>query len=143
MTPEKYFIETGKTIEEAISKIIKKLKCSRNEIEIEILDNGGGKKLLGLVRTPVTVKVALKDELAKIRSIIEDLLSLMKIEGEVFETKEGLTNILRIYTAGYDGLLIGKGGKTLNALQYIVSKMAKKSGINLPFYITVGDYKRS
>jgi len=55
LTPEKYFIETGKTIEEAISKVIKKLKCSRNEIEIEILDNGGGKKLLGLVRTPITV----------------------------------------------------------------------------------------
>ncbi|GAI67593.1 unnamed protein product, partial [marine sediment metagenome] len=32
-----------------------------------------------LVRTPVTVKVALKDELAKIRSIIEDLLSLIYI----------------------------------------------------------------
>ncbi|MCK4233610.1 Jag N-terminal domain-containing protein [candidate division WOR-3 bacterium] len=142
MTTNGYCIETGKTVEEAVAKAIKNLECSKDEIKVEILDKGGKKKFLGLVKTPVTVKVSLKDDLSKVKTIIEDILSLMEIEGEIFETKVGSDNIIKIFTAGYDGLLIGKGGRTLNALQYLVSKMAKKSGINLSFYITVGNYKR-
>lgn len=142
MNPEEYLIETGKTVEEAISKAMKKLNCTKNEVEISILDKGGKKRFLGLLKTPVTVKISLKDNLAKIRNIIEEILSFMQIEGEIFEKRDGSKNILSIYTAGYDGLLIGKGGKTLDAIQYIVSKMAKKTGIDIPFYITVGDYKR-
>jgi predicted RNA-binding protein Jag len=74
---------------------------------------------------------------------MEKLLSLMGIEGQVFEVKEGSRNLIKVYTAGYDGLLIGRGGRTLNALQYIVSRMARKAGIKLPFQIQIGDHKRS
>ncbi|OQX54890.1 MAG: hypothetical protein B5M53_05210 [Candidatus Cloacimonas sp. 4484_209] len=142
MSEEEYLIETGKSIEDAIQKAIKKLKCTQEEIEVEILEEKRKRNIFGLRSPTVTVKVTVKNELSKIKLIIENILSLMKIQGEVFQKKEGSANIITIYTAGYDGLLIGRGGKTLDALQYIVSKIARKSGINIPFYITVGNYKR-
>jgi len=143
MNSEKYLIETAKTVESAVTKAINKLECSRDEVDVEILDDGSKKKFMGLIKRPVTVKVGIKKDITNVKLIVENLLSLMGINGKVFERKEGSTNVLKILTAGYDGLLIGKGGKTLDALQYIVTRMAKKSGISAPFYITVGDYKRA
>lgn len=143
MNPEEHCIETGKTVDEAVSKAIRTLGCRRNEVEVRVLDDGKKRKFLGLVKTPVTVRVMRTAELTKVKGMVETLLSLMKIEGQVFEVKEGSRNIIKIYTAGYDGLLIGKGGRTLNAFQYIVSRMAKKSGIKLPFQIQIGDHKKA
>ncbi|TET19781.1 MAG: KH domain-containing protein [Candidatus Cloacimonadota bacterium] len=141
MSSKEYCIETGKTVDEAVDKAIKNLACSRADVEVEIIDKGK-KGFLGIFSSPVTVRVSLQGGLSKVKTIIQDILVLMDIDGQVFEAKEGKINILRIYTAGYDGLLIGRGGKTLNALQHVVSRMARKSGIRLPFYIRVGDYKQ-
>lgn len=143
MNSDDYCIERGKTVEEAISKGIERLDCSKEDVDIEVLEEGGKRKFLGLVTTPATIKVTLKKELTKAKKIVENILNLMDIDGKVFEKKKGSSNILHIYTAGYDGLLIGRGGKTLSALQYIVSKIAKRSGIKLSFSITVGDYNQN
>lgn len=143
MIQEEHRIETGRTVDEAVSKAIQAMGCCRDDVRIEVLDKGGKRGFLGFVKTPATVRVTRTGELAKIRAMVEELLSLMGIEGQVFEVKEGSRNLVKIYTAGYDGLLIGRGGRTLNALQYIISRMARKSGIRLPFKIQIGDHKKA
>lgn len=143
MNLEEHRIETGRTVDEAVSKAIRVLGCCRDDVKVEILDKGGKAKFLGLVKTPATVKVTRMPDLAKIKAMVEELLLLMDIEGQVFEVREGTRNIVKIYTAGYDGLLIGRGGRTLNALQYVVSRMARKAGIKLPFKIQIGDHKKA
>jgi spoIIIJ-associated protein len=143
MNLQDHRVETGRTVDEAVSKAIQALGCCRDDVRVEILDKGGKRKFLGFVKTPATVRVTRTAELTKIKVIVEKLLSLMGIEGQVFEVKEGSRNLVKVYTAGYDGLLIVRGGRTLNALQYIVSRMARKAGIKLPFQIQIGDQKRS
>jgi spoIIIJ-associated protein len=143
MSPEEHCIETGRTVDEAVSKAIRTLGCCADEVKVEVLEDGGKRRLLGLIRTPVTVKVTRTGELTRVKEIVEQLLSLMQIEGQVFDVKEGSRNIVKVYTAGYDGLLIGRGGRTLNAIQYIVSRMAKKAGIKLHFQIQIGDRKKA
>jgi predicted RNA-binding protein Jag len=142
MNPEDQRIETGKTVDEAVSRAVRALGCCRDDVRVEVLDKGGKPRFLGLARTPVTVRVSRTSELTKIKAMVEKLISLMGIEGQVFEVKEGSRNLVKIYTAGYDGLLIGRGGRTLNALQYIVFRMARKAGIKLSFQIQIGDHKR-
>ncbi len=143
MNREEHRIETGKTVDEAVSKAIRLLGCCRDDVRVEVLDQGGKPRFLGMAKTPATVKVTRMPELTKIKVMVKELLSLMDIEGQVFEVKEGTRNVVKIYTAGYDGLLIGRGGRTLNALQYVVSRMAKKAGIRLPFKIQIGDHKKA
>jgi spoIIIJ-associated protein len=143
MNLEEHRIETGRTVDEAVGKAIRALGCHRDDVRVEVLDKGGKPKFLGFVKTPATVKVTRKAELTKIKAMVEKLLSLMGIEGQVFEAREGSRNVVKIYTAGYDGLLIGRGGRTLNAMQYITSRMAKKAGITLPFKIQIGNHKRA
>ncbi len=143
MNPEEYRIETGRTVDEAVSKAVRALGCCRDEVKIEVLEKGGKRRFLGFVKSPASVKVTRSAGLTRVKTIVENLLSLMGIEGQVFEAKEGSRNLVKIYTAGYDGLLIGRGGKTLNALQHIVSRMARKAGIKLPFQIQIGDHKRA
>ena len=79
-------------------------------------------------KQPQTPAIAYSEELAKENDaaiFLSDLLKNMKIEAtvEAAETEDGLRlNIL----SATDGLLIGRRGETLDALQYIVSLYLNK-----------------
>lgn len=79
-------------------------------------------------KQPAAPAIAYSEELAKENDaaiFLSDLLKNMKIEAtvEAAETEEGLRlNIL----SSTDGLLIGRRGETLDALQYIVSLYMNK-----------------
>ncbi|MBM4330231.1 MAG: protein jag [Deltaproteobacteria bacterium] len=138
-------IETeGKNIEEAISKACQELKASREDLEIEILANGSS-GFLGLVgakkaqiratrKTPPAPERKEADfsspppghspaETAK--KTLQDLLHLLGMETEVELKDEPERILLRIKGDG-SGLLIGRKGQTLDALEYLINKIVHK-----------------
>jgi spoIIIJ-associated protein len=138
-------VETeGKTIEEAISKACEELKASREDLEIEVLTNGSS-GFLGLVgakkaQIRATVRetaVAAEKETGlpadasshmaaeTARKTLQDLLGLLEIEAGIDLKEEPERIVLNIKGDG-SGLLIGRKGQTLDALEYLINKIVHK-----------------
>ncbi|MDI6703690.1 MAG: RNA-binding cell elongation regulator Jag/EloR [bacterium] len=118
--------QEGRTADEAVESALKKLGVSREKVKVEILDKGN-KGLFGLVGSkPAKIKVFIKDDPSHIAyQITNRILGLMGIKAEI-DIKEDNDEIhLEIKTED-PGILIGKRGKTLNSLQFIVNLLVNK-----------------
>ena len=95
--------------------------------------------------------IAQDDMYEAAREILEQLLNLMDIEAQVtpseefsVNTDEGITTSIGLNIEGEDlGILIGRRGQTMGALQHIVRIiMAHKMDIRIPVVIDVEGYKQ-
>lgn len=119
---------SGKTIEEATEKALAQLGASREEVEIQILSQGG-RRLLGLGTQEARVRVNLRspepeEEVTLVaKEVVERLLGGMGVEARVNlrppDLPEGANSIILDITGQNLGILIGRRGETLRALQYI------------------------
>ena len=119
---------SGNTIEEATEKALAQLGASREEVEIQILSQGG-RRLLGLGTQEARVRVTLRppkpeEEVTLVaKEVLERLLVGMGIEAQVSlrptDLSEGPNPIVLDITGQNLGILIGRRGETLLALQYI------------------------
>lgn len=121
-----YVEKTGKTVEEAISLALEELEVSREEVEVEIMEEGT-KGVLGLFgNKEAKVKVTvIEDAKADAGNFIGDILDKMDIEAtvSVSETEEAV----KVEISGDNvGLLIGRRGETLDAIQYLTSLVVNK-----------------
>ncbi len=136
---------TAPTLEEAIEDGLAQLGLNRNDVIIEIIEEGS-KGVLGMgVRNAVVRLTALRppvqaeqpksseslpqtteEDVAIAREVLEELLTQMKIDAAVSTRQADASDdedeespwILDIQ-GGDLGVLIGRRGETLNALQYI------------------------
>jgi spoIIIJ-associated protein len=83
------------------------------------------------------------EEVAYARSALEKLLDLMKFSGaSVALLREDSSYILKISAGLKDGLIIGKNGQNLLALQYLISAaLDKKFKRHIPVIIDVDSYR--
>ena len=119
----------GKTTEEAIENASTHFQAPPEELEIEIV-SVGSPGIFGLGGRKARIRAARRAEpeddlLPLARTILEQLLVKMQEPGAVTATQEEDRISLLIATADA-GLLIGKQGQTLDALQYLVTKMVAK-----------------
>ncbi|MEW6680787.1 MAG: R3H domain-containing nucleic acid-binding protein [bacterium] len=76
------------------------------------------------------------------QAIVEKILSLMGISANVIAQKEG-ANIVIVIKSNDAGLLIGKDGKCLNALQEITQTIFfKKTGLKKRLVLDINDYRK-
>ena len=121
------FVEkTAKTVDEAIELALEELEVSRDEVEVEVLDEGN-KGVLGLFgNKEAKVKVTvITDAKADAGNFVGDILDKMDIEAtiSVSETDEAV----KVEISGDNvGLLIGRRGETLDAIQYLTSLVVNK-----------------
>jgi len=119
--------KSAKTVDEAVTDALVELGLTSDQVDVEILDEGS-KGLLGLfgsklARVRVTKKVNLKD-IAE--NFLSDLLKAMDISSKITLTEED-KNTLSINLEGEEmGVLIGKRGQTLDAVQYLTSLVVNK-----------------
>lgn len=111
---------------------------------LEILD-AGSSGFLGLFKSrQARIRVQrLVHRHTDVRDLVQDLLGSMEIPAAV-ETRvsEGVTEI-EIRTDGLDGLLIGRRGQTLVALQHLIGRLVSREfGQDLHFSVDVGDYRK-
>jgi len=131
----------GKTVDEAIATALGQLQLERSQVEVEVISAGrtglfglGGENARVLVRPITTEQVALESSTIKMAvEFLQRLLELMGIEAEVTarppETPgDGLGRVSAVLdVTGEDlGILIGRRGSTLAALQYTVNHMVSR-----------------
>jgi len=135
-----------KTAVEADGQVCKQCKCPPESLDIEII-SVGSPGLFGLGGRKARVRVALRDEsdadmLPQAQELLEQMLELMgekaTVEGRVDEEERLNLSI----DAEDAGLLIGKQGQTLEALQYLLTKMiAKKARRKVRVFIDIESYR--
>lgn len=119
--------KTGKTLEEAVELALNDLGISREEAEIEVIEQPS-KGLLGILGTkPARVKVAVKNSPARrIREFINSILNSMSLSANTVITEKD--NTVTVNLEGDKlGILIGKRGETLDALQYLLNLSTNKN----------------
>jgi spoIIIJ-associated protein len=135
---------SGKSVAEATARGLAKFGITSEQASIEVIDHGR-KGFLGLFGgTPVRVAVSQRVSVrARAEEIVGDLLRLMRLSYQLHVTEERNTLIIDIETAGSDGLLIGKGGNTLSALEYVANRMLQRGSKKSPkIILDVSGYKR-
>lgn len=144
----------GKTTEEAIDKACKELNRPKEELDIEVLEPGSA-GIFGIVGTKkARIKVVLPepekeeeegaevDEVEFAKKTLEDILSLIPAEAEVKAATVDGKVTLSIY-GDKSGLLIGRKGKTLDALQFLVNKIVNKAlSTKVQVVVDAEDYRQ-
>ncbi len=135
-TTESFEFE-GKTDQEAIENACRQLNLTRDEMEIEILEPGsagifglvGGRK--ARVKVTITKKgPELPDEddgIAIAKEALEKILALIPMEETTVRAEHLDGTIVLNIEGDRSGLLIGRKGRTLDALQFIVNKIVNKT----------------
>ncbi|MDI3480855.1 MAG: spoIIIJ-associated protein [Tepidanaerobacteraceae bacterium] len=121
----KWVEKQARTVEEAIEMALKELKIKREQAEIEVLEEGN-RGILGFLSKAARVKVTVKDNPGeRALEFIKGLTKHFKIEPKI-EVKEE-EDAIKINFEGKDvGVLIGKRGSTLDAIQYLTSLVANR-----------------
>lgn len=135
--------KSAKTIEEAVVLATQELGVSADQVEVQILENPA-KGFLGIIgnksaRVLVTLKKTDPIEAAKL--FLENILEKMGLTVRM-EIIDGDVTTFNLW--GNDlGILIGKHGQTLDALQYLVNLVANKHGDQkVRIVVDVEDYRR-
>ncbi|WP_163969271.1 RNA-binding cell elongation regulator Jag/EloR [Oceanobacillus halotolerans] len=119
---------SGQTVEEAVQSALKQLNTTRDQVDIDVIDEGK-KGLLGVFgskRAIVKVKRR-KNQVEKAKAFLYDVTSNMNVDVEVTSTVEE-NHVTFDLTGENIAILIGKRGQTLNALQYLVQLIINKQG---------------
>ena len=127
----------GKTQEEALEKALSNLNASTNEVIYNITETEG--KLFKAKKS--IVNVVLKNDVKnEIKDFINELKKKMNIDINM-EVKEvdDVFNVLLI--SDNNSILIGKEGRTINALQLILRQTLNKYGLNIKVNLDVSNYK--
>lgn len=117
---------TGKTVDEAIQIGLKKLGATRDEVEVAVLQVETP-RLFGLLgKTPAKIKLTYLQEDKNIaQRITSEILDLMGVDAEV--SVREFDEEIYIDIGGGGDILIGQRGRTLDALQYLVSRIINDS----------------
>ncbi len=121
----KFVEKSGKSVEEALRLALIELEVTREQVEIEILEEGS-KGFLGLGAKETRIKVSKKNTSTDVaQNFLGQLLKEMHIKADI--ECEQVEETLNINMIGEDmAILIGKRGQTLDSLQYLVSLVVNK-----------------
>ncbi|MDD6308169.1 MAG: protein jag [Clostridia bacterium] len=114
-------IKNAKSVDEAVAAALTELGVAENMVTVEVLDEGN-KGFLGLGGKDASVRVTVNevspDEVAT--EFLKKILSSMNLEADLQLKLED--HVMEIDITGEDmGILIGRRGETLSALQYLTS----------------------
>ena len=120
----------GKTVEEALTAASASLGVTSSELDYEVVEKGSS-GFLGIGAKPAVIKAKKieKEEtiVDKTRAYLETLFKAMDIQTEIEIDFDEENNNMNISLEGPEmGILIGKRGQTLDALQYLISLYVNK-----------------
>ncbi len=135
---------TGKSVAEATIAGLRELGIGRDDAHIEIVSKGS-RGFLGIfggspARVRISAQAAAED---RVEELVKDIMSRMGFSTQLHITEEKNALIVDIETAGADGLLIGKAGSTLSAVEYLVNRILQRENKRTPrIILDVSGYKR-
>ena len=123
------FVEfKGKTLDEALMQASVELGCASTDLEYNVVSEGST-GFLGLIGSKPFVTSARKKKtfVDDVREYLETLFKAMDIQADIKIEFNETDNLLDIDVEGPEmGILIGKRGQTLDALQYLISLAVNK-----------------
>ena len=118
---------TARSVEEAIEIALDQLGAERDQVEIDVISQGKG-GILGFGAEPARIKVTLASLPSNLPAVakltVDSLLRSMKVSATATPRPqlEGEEDTIEMDIEGEDsGLLIGRRGETLRALQFTVN----------------------
>lgn len=135
--------KTARTVDDAIDQAIAELGTSREEVDVEIIDQPS-KGFFGLLGTkPARVKVTVRNTPSrKVRAIMTDILATMNLDAKMdINEKDDIISVN--LKGGNLGILICRRGETLDALQYLINLSVNKNMENRKkFILDIEGYRR-
>lgn len=133
----------AKTVEEATAEALKILEVTEDKVNITVLDKGAKGVLLGLGARPAKVRVELKPEpVQEVKDFLREVTLVMGLSVKV-ETNKKEKHLHVTLTGDNMGILIGKRGQTLDALQYITNLTVGRHGdLQMIVVIDTENYRR-
>ncbi|NLW71186.1 MAG: protein jag [Eubacteriaceae bacterium] len=132
----------GKTVEEAIQNALKELETTGDKVTTKVLElpDTGLMSVFGNKYAKVEVTVN-DDALMKGKEFLAELMEKMNIDCEIEAGYEQEALYININT-DVTGILIGRRGQTLDAIQYLVSLVVNKDREEyLRVVLDVEDYR--
>jgi spoIIIJ-associated protein len=135
--------KSGKTVEEALELALTELGVNREKVEVQVLETPS-KGFLGFGGKAAKILVTVKkvDALAAAREFLQSIFNTMKLD----VTLEKMTredHVIFNLRGGDLGVLIGKHGQTLDALQYLTNLAANRdSDERVRIILDVEDYRK-
>lgn len=134
---------TGRTYEEAVEKALTSLGIKKHNAKIEVIDEPS-QGILGLIGNKnARVSVALKYEPEEyLENYLQELINHMQIDGRV--TVKADEEKIEAAVFGDDvGVLIGRRGKTLSDMQYLLNVVMRRqfSALNKMVVLDVENYR--
>lgn len=129
---------TGKTKEEAINQAKLSLQETENNLYIRELETKSG-----LFGKKVEIEVICRDDLITyVKNFLKQLIENMGLTANLEVKKREDTVLFTIYS-DHNSILIGKNGRTLDAITTITKQMIQNL-VNRPFHFTIdiGEYKK-
>lgn len=120
----KQVVFTGKTVDEAIENGLQELSLTREDVEIEVLEEGK-KRILGK-SSPAEVKITVKETLTdgqRAVRFLEGLFEVLKIEAVPVLESEDEKILINLSAAGAKGV-IGRRGEIIDAVQSLAGAVA-------------------
>lgn len=139
-----YIEISAKTVDDAITEAIIKLGTTHDKIEYEVIEKGSA-GFLGIARKDAVIRARKKNDVVdNIREFLEKVFGAMNIDAEILIEKEEDSNVINVELKGSDmGILIGKRGQTLDALQYLANlAVNKNAGEYVKVKIDTEDYRK-
>lgn len=118
----------AKTVEDAVTEATMQLGIPSEQLDYEIIEQGS-KGFLGIFNAKqAVIRVTLKKSLTDTtKAFCDELFAAMKVETNVSIDYKEEDHMMNIDLSGPDmGILIGKRGQTLDALQYLISLYVNK-----------------
>lgn len=115
----------GKTVDEAIFAGLKEIGLGIDQVDIEIVQEGS-KGFLGIGKSAIVRLIEKEVQTSNVETFLSGLFKLMNVPAKcaVEETEENVTVQISGDTSG---VLIGRRGETLDALQYITGLVVNKN----------------
>ncbi|MBQ9886862.1 MAG: protein jag [Lachnospiraceae bacterium] len=122
-----YIQITGKNVDEAVTNALIKLGITSDKLEYEVVEKGSS-GFLGIGSKPAVIKArkiaTIEDKAA---DFLNDVLTSINMDVNIDTKFDEEKQSLDIDMSGNDmGILIGKRGQTLDALQYLTSLVVNK-----------------
>jgi len=138
---------TGKTIDEAIEQACEHFDTEREKLEIEILSDAKG-GIFGLVGTrKAEIRARMRDNSPELKALITTVVDrvvspIVQHPDIDVDVEEGSRAKVTIQDDANSGLLIGREGQTLAAVQYLVNRIvANKWPEPVKVQVDTGDYR--
>ncbi len=125
---EQYVEQEGKDTEEAVELALKKLSATRDQVRVTVLCEAK-KSLFGLLSRPAKVRISFRENLSGTpEGVLKNLLNEMGIESDI-KSRISDGNIYLTIETPNAGLLIGRRGRTLDAIQHIINCIVNRSSL--------------